>query len=845
MITKPWLKTKEDLLAEIELLRQEIAELKEAKTQKLNLEEETKDVKQPKNSFWLSGNYFRAIFEQSPFSIQIYDLDGQLVEMNEASEKLWEVTYEEIGYYNIFEDNQVEALGIMHYFKKAFAGELVTVPPIFYDPAKTLAGYVGRPRWVEARVCPIKDPQGKVVQVVLVHNDITEKKLAESALQATYGDLENNVIKRTKELSLANIQLKEQLKELKVAAEEREILQLILENIPLMINYYDENRNFLVVNQEWEKIFGWTFEKLKKEGTEKFINSIFPDIEEQRKMYEMMKTPAPYWYDVKVKVENGEILETSWITRKLSNGKTICIGRDVTESKNAEMALQKSEATLRTIIESATDAIFIKDLEGKYLLINSSGAKFLGKNANEVIGKDDRELFSKDTADLIMAGDKHVTDSDQTHTYEDVGTAAGITRTYLSIKTPYHNSDGKVIGLIGISRDITERKRAEEAIAAEKELLAVTLSSIKDGVVTVDKDGKIILINQSAEQIIGFSQEEVINKPLNKILKLVSETSRKTRRDTVNKALKTGKRIEHTTASVLITRDGQERIVSESALPIFDTDSKLIGVVLVFRDITEKRKIEEKLMHEQAARAISKLVELELEKSNSQLQALSAYVLKAQEEERIRLARELHDELGQALTSIRLGLELATASLPDEQADKTSKIINDLCEYVETTAKDVQRVARDLRPSVLDDFGLSAALEAYADAYSKRSNIKVNLSLDKLLKPLTKEVETAFYRIVQEALNNSAKHSAAKNISIDLTEQNTQVVLTIVDDGRGCILDMEQKNSFGLMGMSERARIVGAEISMKSQIGKGFWIQVTLPKRKTASYEKIKNIISR
>ncbi len=833
MSTKLFSKTKEELQAEIGLLRQEVANLKRANAQ------------YQKEPVALSQNYFRAIFEQSPFSIQIYGLNGKLLEMNEASEKLWEVTYKEISHYNVLEDEQVDALGIMPYFKRAFAGELVTLPPIFYDPSKTLPGYPGRPRWVEARICPIKDSQGKIVQIALVHNDITEKKLAENALQAAYGDLEVSVIKRTKELSQANAQLKKQLQELKVAAEEREILQLILENIPLMINYYDENREFLLVNKEWEKTFGWTFEKLKTEGAEKFVESIFPDLEEQKRIYEMMINPLPYWYDVKVVVENGKALETSWVTRKLSNGKTICIGRDISESKRAESALQKSEATLRTIIESATDAIFIKDLQGKYLLINSAGARFLGKTVEEVIGKDDREFFSLDTAEEIMAGDRLVITSNQTHTYEDIGTAAGVTRTYLSIKTPYHDSEGKVIGLIGISREITERKRVEEAIAAEKKLLSVTLGSIKDGVITVDKEGTIVLINQAAEQIIGVNQEETINKPFNKILKLVSETDRKTRRNTINRALKTGKRIEHTTASILITRDGQERIVSESALPIFDTDSKLIGVVLVFRDITEKRKIEEKLMHEQAARAVAKLVELELEKSNLQLQALSAYVLKAQEEERIRLARELHDELGQALTSIRLGLELATASLPETHSDKTNKILNDLCAYVETTAKDVQRVARDLRPSVLDDFGLAAALEAYADAYAKRTGIRVTLSLDKLLKPLTKEVETAFYRIVQEALNNSAKHSAAKNISIDFIEQHTQIILTIVDDGKGCVLDIEQKNSFGLMGMSERARIVGAEISMKSQVGKGFWIQVTLPKGKTGNYEKIKNIISR
>lgn len=828
-------KTKAELIAELVELRKELAIVKNFQAEKF--------LKEPPG--YLRRNRFQTIFEQSPFSIQIYDNNGDFVTMNEASEKLWGVSKDQIIDYNIFEDEQVKTIGAMSYFERAFAGESVTLPPIFYNPTQTPGIYQGRPRWVEGQVFPVKDTTGIVLQLIVVHNDITERRATEEVLQKAYQDLEKRVIERTTELSQANLQLKQQLSELKKAAEEREMLQLILENIPLMIGYYDEEGEILLVNREWEKTFGWTLERLKKEGTKYFISRMLPNVESMKKFYHQMLLAPSGWQELKVKLPNGQVLESSWLLKRLSNGKTIGIGQDISERKAAELALKNSEATLRTIIESATDAIFIKDRQGKYLLINSSGARFLGKTVTEVIGKDDTELFSADTAGEIMRGDQLVIKSNQIHTYEDVGTAAGVTRTYLSTKTPYLDSQGNVIGVIGISRDITERKRTEDAISAEKELLAVTLASIGDGFITVDKEGKIILINPAAEQIIGVNQEEVINKPLNKIVRLLSETTRKTRRNVVTRILNTGKRTEHITASILITKDGQEKIVSNSAVPIFDAENKIIGVVLVFRDITEKRKIEEKLMREQAARAVAKLAELELEKSNLQLQALAAYVLKAQEEERIRLARELHDELGQALTSIRLGLELAAASLPDSGSNKTNKLLEDLCAYVETTAKDVQRVARDLRPSVLDDFGLSAALEAYADAYAKRTQIKVDLSLDKLTRPLSKEVETAFYRIVQEALNNAAKHSGAKNISIDLTEQHAQVVLTIIDDGRGCILDTERKNSFGLLGMSERARIVGAEISLESRPNKGFWVQVTLPRRKTSSYEKVKNPISR
>ena len=134
--------------------------------------------------------------------------------------------------------------------------------------------------------------------------------------------------------------------------------------------------------------------------------------------------------------------------------------RVVLAAANSE--LRNSEARIRAIIESTTDAIFIKDRDGRYLLINSAGARLLGRSPEEVLGKDDRVLFSPDTAEQIMAGDRHVMETGSAMTYEDIGTAAGVTRVYLSNKAPYRDAAGNVIGMVGISRDITERKHAEE-----------------------------------------------------------------------------------------------------------------------------------------------------------------------------------------------------------------------------------------------------------------------------------------------------------------------------------------------------------------------------------------------
>lgn len=132
------------------------------------------------------------------------------------------------------------------------------------------------------------------------------------------------------------------------------------------------------------------------------------------------------------------------------------------ERKRAEEALRQSHDLLRAIAEGTTDAIFVKDLQGRYLMINPAGARFLGRTVEEVLGRDDSEMFSRETARAIMAGDQRVLDESRPLTCEDVGTVAGVTRTFSSTKAPYRDGCGNVVGLIGISRDVTERRQAEE-----------------------------------------------------------------------------------------------------------------------------------------------------------------------------------------------------------------------------------------------------------------------------------------------------------------------------------------------------------------------------------------------
>lgn len=188
---------------------------------------------------------------------------------------------------------------------------------------------------------------------------------------------------------------------------------------------------------------------------------------------------------------------------------------DIARRQHAEEALWKSHNLLCAVIEGTTDAVFVKDLQGRYLMINSAGARLLGKSVEEVIGHDDTALFSSETARELMERDRRVLSAGETLTFEETGTAAGVTRTYLSIKGVYRDEVGNIIGLIGIARDISERKRAEEALRESNRRVVNILDSITDGFIALDQEWRFTYINRQAAEIfqrMNRTRDELLGK---------------------------------------------------------------------------------------------------------------------------------------------------------------------------------------------------------------------------------------------------------------------------------------------------------------------------------------------
>jgi signal transduction histidine kinase len=213
-----------------------------------------------------------------------------------------------------------------------------------------------------------------------------------------------------------------------------------------------------------------------------------------------------------------------------------------------------------------------------------------------------------------------------------------------------------------------------------------------------------------------------------------------------------------------------------------------------------------------------------------QLRALSRRLVNAQEDERRRLTRELHDRVGPSLTALNLILNRMASDLPKQVPDKTRRDLRESLELVEATAESIENVMLDLRAPVLDHYGLLSALRWYADLFARRTGVAASVSGKEPAPQLDREVEMAFFRIAQEALTNVAKHARARDARIALRQENGTVTLTIADDGAGFSTAPFSRGDAlprcGISGMRERAQAVGGTLSIESSPGTGTSVTV-------------------
>jgi PAS domain S-box-containing protein len=447
------------------------------------------------------------------------------------------------------------------------------------------------------------------------------------------------------------------------------------------------------------------------------------------------------------------------------------------------------------VFNASPIGIVLENMEGEPLFVNAFFCSMLGFS--------EEELRSKHCVDFSPAEDAEK----DWALFQQL--KAGLIDRY-QIEKRYYRRDGSLVwGRLSISllnqtprlviatvEDITEKRLAEEVRARH----AAIVESSEDAIISQNLDGIIQSWNAGAQNIFGYTEVEAVGQPFSIIVPadLWQEEQQ------ILERLKAGERIEHY-ETIRITKRGKKIRVSLSISVIRDASGRVTGFSKIDRDITERKLTEDTL-----ADVSRKLVDI-------------------QEEERRRIARELHDDISQRLAMLSVELEQLKMN-PPNSADELKGQLTGIGQSVHGVSKGVQSISHQLHPPQLEYLGLVAAMKSFCQEYAARRKVEIDFTSDDIPQPVSHEISLCLFRILQEALHNAARHSGVRNFRVSLNDSSNQLHLAVSDAGSGFEVESAMnKGGLGLTSMRERVRLVHGAILIESKPMAGTTIHVCVP----------------
>lgn len=479
------------------------------------------------------------------------------------------------------------------------------------------------------------------------------------------------------------------------------------------------------------------------------------------------------------------------------------------ERKRADDALRASEAKYRQIIETANEGIWMIDMEGETLFANQRVVEMLGTTVEEMVGRSAFQfVFEEDLEEAQGRLEERKRGAFGQSEFR-IRRKDGTSIYTLSNTSPLKNEAGEVIGVLAMLSDITERERAEEDLRESEERFRSIFEAGPMGMAVVSLDARFIQVNGAFCEVLGYTEREFLSRTFPEIthpedIKADIRHAERLFKGEINK---------YHLEKRFITKNGETVWANLTATLIRDREGLPMYGLGMIEDISERKRVEERL-----------------KSSNEELRALSARLQLVREEESLRIAREIHDELGGALTGLKMDLSWLDKRLSEPaKAMKQQKMLG-MLELIDETIQKVRNIATELRPAILDDLGLAAAIEWQTREFQNRTEIECRIiSLHEDVR-ISSEKATAVFRIFQELLTNVARHAEATLVEIRMEKQNGDVILEVSDNGRG-IKESELSNtkSLGLLGMRERALVFGGQVHIARAEGKGTRVTVSIP----------------
>ncbi len=518
---------------------------------------------------------------------------------------------------------------------------------------------------------------------------------------------------------------------------------------------------------------------------------------------------------------------------------------DITKHKQAEEALRESEQRFRAIYELAPLGIALVDSHtGRFLQVNPRYEQILSRSQAEILSLNFQDIthpddLPKDLEKMQLLGQGKIRffRREKRYLLPD-GSYVWVNLTVVPMW-----KEGEVATChIAMIEDITERKRAEAELRQSEWKYRTLFETIDQGVVYRNAGGEILSANFAAEQILGLSLE-AMQRHLSpdSYWNAILTDGTKIVQDQLPPmiALKSGRKIEDEIIGVFNPREhGYRWLIVDSIPQIWPEEKSPSGVFTIFRDITELKEAERELrrLNETLERRVKQRT-AELKRSQQQFRQLSNDLLQAQENERKRIATEIHDNAGQVLAAIKYRVESAYLKLEKTGVSEALQPVKDLIPTIQACINDMRRLQMELRPSILDDMGVATAVEWFCREFQKTyPSISLKRRLTVNESELSASLKLVIFRIIQEALNNVGKHSDASLVHIQLQQREESVMVRIKDNGRGFDVQEAQEikafgQGLGLSSMQERAHYSGGTLTIQSTPGQGTCIEARWTKR--------------
>jgi PAS domain S-box-containing protein len=577
-----------------------------------------------------------------------------------------------------------------------------------------------------------------------------------------------------------------------------------LDESPLGVRIVSTNGETLYANRAILGIYGYdSIEELRTTPVKKrYTPESYAEFQIRKKKRQQGEYDPPE-YEISIVRKNGEVRHLQVFRKEvLWNGEKQyqAIYLDITERKWAEEALQESKELFEKTFVSQRDAIFLLDAINPPTILdcNPAATEVFGYTREEMVGRTTDFLHVDETAQKEFQGQLSPTIAERgfMHLFEfRMRRKDGKVFPTEHSVIPLEDEQGKRIGWVSVVRDITEAKRTKEELI-EREMFNFALFEYNPiQTVVVDLEGKVTGFNLAKKK----SGDRLPNIG-----------------DVMYRDYAGGHGSEMYGELMACIRSGEikefpEQKYGEKVLSI--TISPFAkGAVIISQDITERKRAEKEQIS-----------------SHEQLRALAARLQFVREEERTQIAREIHDELGQELAGLKMDLSWLKKKLPKREkllVEKTQSMLK----FADTTIQSVRKISTKLRPGVLDDLGLLAAIEWQTQDFRDRTGIKCELNSSVEDVELDRDRSTEVFRIFQETLTNVVRHAKATRIIVNVDEDAGNLILRVKDNGRG-ITESEISNlkSLGLLGMRERALLFGGEVKISGIPGEGTIVTVTIP----------------